>query len=95
MSHFKYCYFRLTSVCILLLAASCNSDAPISERKSSKPVAPFEIADVALLDGPFKHATELNIETLLGYEPDRFLARFRKQAGLEPKAEQYGGWESE
>lgn len=95
MNHFKQCHIQLIFLCSSLLISSCGSNTPIGEKKSTKPVAPFEITDVTLLDGPFKHATELNIETLLGYEPDRFLARFRKQAGLEPKAEQYGGWESE
>jgi len=56
-------------------------------------VLPFELTDVKLLDGPFKHATELDEKTLLNYEPDRFLAKFRKEAGLMPKAEHYGGWE--
>ncbi len=56
-------------------------------------VLPFEIEDVKLLDGPFKHATELNVHSLLNYEPDRFLAKFRKEAGLQPKAEHYHGWE--
>ena len=31
----------------------------------------------------------------MNYEPDRFLANFRIEAGLKPKAEHYGGWESE
>ena len=48
---------------------------------------PFNIEDVKLLDGPFKKATELNIKSLLNYEPDRFLAKFRSEAGLKPKAE--------
>ena len=56
-------------------------------------VLPFALKDVKLLDGPFKHATELNIKSLLNYEPDRLLAKFRKEAGLKPKAEHYGGWE--
>lgn len=55
----------------------------------------FSLADVELLDGPFKHATELNIKSLLNYDPDRLLARFRIEAGLKPKAEAYGGWEAE
>jgi len=54
----------------------------------------FNLEDVKLLDGPFLHATKLNERLLLNYEPDRFLANFRKEAGLEPKAEHYGGWES-
>ncbi len=54
---------------------------------------PFELTEVHLLDGPFKHATELNVKSLLNYEPDRLLAKFRTEAGLEPKAEHYHGWE--
>jgi DUF1680 family protein len=58
-------------------------------------VLPFELKEVKLLDGPFKHATELNIKSLLNYEPDRLLAKFRIEAGLEPKAEHYHGWEDD
>jgi DUF1680 family protein len=56
-------------------------------------VLPFELSDVKLLDGPFRHATELNAISLLNYEPDRLLAKFRIEAGLEPRAEHYHGWE--
>jgi uncharacterized protein len=55
---------------------------------------PFDMENVKLLDGPFKNATELNIKSLLNYEPDRFLAKFRIEAGLEPRAEHYEGWEA-
>jgi uncharacterized protein len=54
----------------------------------------FELSDVRLLDGPFKHSQELDHDYLLKLEPDRLLAWFRKEAGLEPKAAVYGGWES-
>jgi len=81
-----------------LLAFSCNTTH--EERiKTNGPekidfkVLPFEISEVKLLDGPFKHATELNEQSLLNYEPDRLLAKFRIEAGLEPKAEHYHGWE--
>ena len=56
-------------------------------------VVPFDIADVRLLEGSFLRATELNADILLDYEPDRFLAKFRQEAGLDPKAEHYHGWE--
>jgi len=56
-------------------------------------VVPFEITDVKLLEGNFLHATELNAAILLNYEPDRFLAKFRQEAGLDAKAEHYHGWE--
>jgi uncharacterized protein len=56
-------------------------------------VVPFELTDVKLLDGPFRHATDENIKSLLNYQPDRLLAKFRVEAGLKPKAENYHGWE--
>lgn len=59
-------------------------------------VQTFDLKDVDLLPGPFKHANELNSEMLLKtFDPDRLLARFRIEAGLEPKADPYDGWEAE
>jgi len=58
-------------------------------------VRPFDLSQVRLLEGPFKHAQELSGKSLLNYEPDRFLSKFREVAGLEPKAEPYSGWEAE
>lgn len=55
----------------------------------------FFLGDVKLLDGPFKHAQDLNIKTLLKYDVNRFLAPYLKAAGLKPKAENYPNWESE
>jgi uncharacterized protein len=54
----------------------------------------FPPKQVRLLDGPFKLGQDLAIEYLLALEPDRLLANFRIQAGLQPKAKHYGGWES-
>jgi DUF1680 family protein len=58
-------------------------------------VVPFPLADVRLLDGPFKEGQDRAVKYLLSLEPDRFLANFRKEAGLPPKARHYGGWESQ
>ncbi|MCB0479669.1 MAG: glycoside hydrolase family 127 protein, partial [Crocinitomicaceae bacterium] len=78
---------------VLLSITACNS---IDNQHALPSTAkPFSLTQIQLLDGPFKHATELNIESLLQYDPDRLLARFRQEAGLEAKAESYGGWESE
>lgn len=52
----------------------------------------FPFPDVKLLDGPFKHARDLNIEVLLKYNVDRLLAPYRKVAGLPQKAESYPNW---
>src|SRR5664280_2236965 len=56
---------------------------------------PFRLTDVRLLSWPFLHATELNENILLSYEPDRLLSKFYSEAGLNPKAEHYMGWENE
>ncbi len=58
-------------------------------------VRPFDLPEVKLLDGPFKSAMELDEKYLLELEPDRLLSWFRKEAGLKPKGEVYGGWESD
>ena len=39
----------------------------------------FPLSDVKLLDGPFKHARDLNIEVLLKYDVDRLLALTAKK----------------
>ena len=38
----------------------------------------FPLSDVTLLDSPFKHARDLNIQVLLKYDVDRMLAPYRK-----------------
>ncbi len=55
----------------------------------------FGLRDVRLTDSLFKDAMNRNAEWLLKLEPDRFLAWFRKEAGLEPKGQVYGGWENQ
>ena len=52
----------------------------------------FPLEDVTLLDGPFKHAQDLNVEVLLQYDVDRLLAPFLKEAGLPKKAEVFSNW---
>lgn len=72
----------------IVVFASC------AKRNSQKEkVQTFPLSDVTLLEGPFKHASDLHIKVLLNYDPDRFLSRFRSNSGLKPKAESYGGWE--
>ena len=54
----------------------------------------FPLGDVELLDSPFKAAMQRNANYLLELDADRLLHNTRKYAGLEPKGELYGGWES-
>ena len=52
----------------------------------------FPLSDIILLDGPFKHARDLNIQTLLKYDVNRLLPPYRKEAGLVAKATSYANW---
>ncbi len=53
----------------------------------------FPLSRVQLLDGPFKHACELNVDVLLQYDTDRLLAPFLKEAGLPLKGDLFPNWE--
>jgi uncharacterized protein len=81
---------------LLLFALASNTDAktrvPDRIRREARA---FDLADVRLLNGPFKKAMMLDAEYLLRLEPDRFLSWFRREAGLKPKGEVYGGWEKQ
>ena len=85
---------------LLILLSGCSGHGKKRIRTGGPEVVgfkvlPFDLSDVTLLDGPFLHATELNKNVLLNYEPDRFLAKFRIEAGLEPRALHYHGWEDQ
>lgn len=41
----------------------------------------FPLGDVELLDGPFKHAQELNLKVLMEYDVDRLLSRVTLKSG--------------
>ena len=56
-------------------------------------VRAFPLERVRLLDGPFKHAMELDQKYLLSLDVDRLLHNFRVNAGLPSAAEPLGGWE--
>lgn len=55
----------------------------------------FDLSQVSLLESTFKKAMQADEAYLALIEPDRLLSNFRKNAGLEPKAKIYGGWEAD
>jgi uncharacterized protein len=81
-------------------APSARADALCPENAKLKvsakipwKVSAFDLRDVRLLDGPFKHAMELDHKYLLSLDPDRLLHAFRLNAGLPSTAKPLGGWE--
>ena len=80
----------MKKILILLLLAAGTVAANAQDRLYADQ---FPLGDVTLLEGPLKHAQDLNVETLLQYDCDRLLAPYRKEAGLEPKAKPYPNWD--
>lgn len=82
----------------------CSAQSYVPEHNNSKmkvkTVVPvkayaFNLNDVKLLDGPFRHAMQLDSAYLLSLKADRMLHRFHKHAGLPIKDSVYRGWESD
>ena len=82
-----------TLVAALLLAANASAQ----QIKNAIPYVarPLPLSAVRLTGGPLKHAQDLDAQYLLKLEPDRMLAYYRKQAGLEPKAPGLTGWDGD
>jgi uncharacterized protein len=54
----------------------------------------FPLQELRLLDGPFKHAMDLDGAYLLALDTDRLVRNFRINAGLPAPGEPLGGWEA-
>lgn len=92
-SHISAPMVRVTSLFILVFTFSCSlQDRP--EASDIFKLKPVSVEQVRLLDGPFKDAMTADKKWLLDLVPDRLLHRYLVHAGLEPKGEIYGGWES-
>lgn len=80
----------LTLALLFPLAFGCKQQSP----EPSSSTQSFPLSAVRLLDGPFAHAAETNASYVMAHDPDRLLAPFLAEAGLEPKAQRYGNWEN-
>ncbi|MHC4654596.1 MAG: beta-L-arabinofuranosidase domain-containing protein [Planctomycetota bacterium] len=82
----------------LILVQQAQADALTDSKSKAQAVIPlkaraFRLQDVRLLEGPFKHAMELDQQYLLSLDVDRLLHTFRLNAGLPSSAKPLGGWE--
>ena len=78
----------------IILAAATVSIAAAAHAQIPVQMESFSVNDVTLTKSAFKHAEDMDIRYLLGIDPDRLLAPYLKEAGLEPKAENYTNWEN-
>lgn len=69
-------------------------EVPAEARPAVSVAHLFPLNSVRLLDSPFSVAVAANRDYLLAIVPDRLLAPFRRECGLEPRKPSYGNWES-
>lgn len=90
-------YTSKMNIAVLLTAAMALSASAAASKvaaTSEQSVRLFPLKDVRLFESPFSEAVKANRRYLLAHDPDRLLAPLRREAGLEPKAQPYGNWES-
>ena len=86
---------RIAALNVFLLAAygcgpQLESGVPPN---GSQELTTFPLNRVRLLDSPFSQAQAADKAYILEMDPDRLLAPYLTEAGLEPKAPGYGNWE--
>jgi DUF1680 family protein len=82
--------FLFASASVIAQAADAP---PAVARPVETPATMFPLTSVRLLESPFSDAVKANRAYMLALEPDRLLAPFLHEAGLEPRAQSYGNWE--
>lgn len=60
----------------------------------NQPLYPYSISSVKITGGPFLRAQQTALNYILALDPDRLLAPFLKDAGIESIADNYPNWES-
>ena len=74
---------------ILFLCIITFSLAQVNQKVSF-----FPLENIKLTNSIFSNATDTNKKYLLAMNTDRLLAPYLKEAGLQPKAENYPNWEN-
>lgn len=73
----------------LMFCVSASAFAALPQK-----IKTFPVNEVRLTSGIFKNAEGLDKCYLMGLNPDRLLAPYMKEAGLQPKADNYPNWEN-
>ena len=93
--------FAPAAFAMALASQSCLGDA-LALGSTPEKVEPtvkmevwaFPLQEVRLLDGPFRHAMELDGAYVLALDTERLVRNFRINAGLPSPGEPLGGWEA-
>lgn len=76
----------------LLLVSTCL--LPLLSWGQGTLLQSFPLAAVHLLDSPFQQAQQTDKAYMLALDPDRLLAPYQAEAGIQPKEPRYGNWEN-
>ncbi len=76
-------------ISIIVFAFSSFTFAQVSQK-----IQYFPLRDVKLSESVFNKAMQADKSYMMSMEPDRLLAPYLKEAGLQPKAENYPNWEN-
>lgn len=76
-------------ISIIVFAFSSFAFAQVSQK-----IQYFPLRDVKLSESVFNKAMQADKNYMMSMEPDRLLAPYLKEAGLQPKAENYPNWEN-
>jgi uncharacterized protein len=95
---FASAFFKKPGLALLVFLSAVLTVAagtlPLENHPATSAVTLFPLTSVRLLDGPFTAAVAANRAYMLALDPDRLLAPFRREAGLEPRKPSYGNWEN-
>ena len=88
---------QVLSLCSFLLCSFLQA-LPYAHAATVQPKVPIKavplpLSSVRLTGGPLKKAQDLDAQYLLELQPERMLAFLRQRAGLDAKAQGYGGWD--
>ncbi len=74
---------------LLFIAFGCKQKQEQSQEPTQPGFQSFTLEEVKLLPGVFREAQQTDLKYILELEPDRLLAPYLREAGLQPKKESY------
>ncbi|MGB3798329.1 MAG: beta-L-arabinofuranosidase domain-containing protein, partial [Lewinella sp.] len=75
---------------LLSLLITCGAIGLLSGQQLQS----FPLSAVTLDDGPFLRAQQTDLDYIMEMDPDRLLAPYLQEAGMDTGAESYGNWEN-
>ena len=77
-----------------MMAAGLMACVPVAETLAQSKLYPqlFDLQDVVITDGPFRHAQVLNYQVLLQYDLGRLMQPYENQAGLPESGKPFENW---